>query len=494
MKNFSVLEDKIYPYLNKKLLFLVASGIINLFILLIIIWLSSFIADHIFYFSIPVRWFVLIVNAMLSIYLTYRILLSGIIDIWKMKKSGNFTPLTREIGSGMSSVEDTLTNIYQLSRESDHKSKSLRDLAIDRFTQKIDHLDFKTILRFRKYIISFPLILMILTGSIVLLISVHEALSMSAMRILNPVGKYEIVPDFSFSVAPGDTSIINGNSLELEVKYQGPRSENLFLEYRTSGADFLKQIELADHFGVFKGEIQNIKVPVEYQFRVIPEGRPAWKDKILSQIYHVDVKTPPTITEMQVRIEPPAYTRLPIQMSDKNIGNIIAYSGSKIRVTATASKNLNQASIDISDGQQIQLQIREQKLSAEFKLQKSGTYNFNILDRENLSNQNPIDYQITQLDDRFPFIDLIDPGDDIEVPPDAAIELLMEATDDFGFTNLNIHYQVIRSIKFVSYRSWIKKNNFSPRIEFKIFSTISSLELSGYECGLWRYSKLLYFC
>ena len=85
MKNIHILDNKILSYLKKKLILQVSSGIVNISILLIIIWLSTFIADHIFYFSIPVRWLVLIVNSVLSVYLGYRFLIYGVLDTWKMK-------------------------------------------------------------------------------------------------------------------------------------------------------------------------------------------------------------------------------------------------------------------------------------------------------------------------------------------------------------------------------------------------------------------------
>ena len=469
MKNLHILDNKILSYLKKKLIFQASSGIVNIFIVLIIIWLSSFIADHIFYFSIPVRWFVLIVNCVLSVYLGYRFLIFGVLDTWRIKKSGDYTQLTREIGAGIPQLGDKLTNIYQLSRELKDESTALRILAITRFTEKIKDLDFRSILRIKNNLLSVSLITMVLLGSVFLVITAHDALSVSAMRILNPTGRYELIPEFSFIVSPGDTSIINGNSLELEIRYHGPRLEKLYMEYRNSGTDFFRQKELKENYGIFKGEILNIRYPVEYQFRAVPEGRSAWQDKIISDIYNVDVKTPPAITEMQVRVEPPAYTKLPLQVSDKNLGNILAYSGSKVQIAAISSKLVKDAYLSFMDGRKMELRMREKKLNGGFRITKSGSYHFEITDKEDLNNQNPIEYQITVLEDRFPLIELIDPGDDLEIPPDAAINLLMEANDDFGFTNLNIRYQIISSVPSLGDTSWKSDKISLPGPNLKYF-------------------------
>ena len=469
MKNLHILDIKILSYLKKKLIFQASSGSVNIFVVLIIVWLSTFIADHIFYFSIPVRWFVLIVNCVLSVYLGYRFLIFGVLNTWRIKKSGDYTQLTREIGAGIPRLGDKLTNIYQLSRELKDDSTALRILAINRFTAKIKDLDFRSILRIKNNLLSVSLITMVLLGSAFLIITAHDALSVSAMRILNPTGRYELIPDFSFVVSPGDTSIINGNSLELEIKYHGPRLEKLYMEYSNRGTDFFRQKELKENYGIFKGEILNIRYPAEYQFRGVPEGRSAWKDKIISDIYNVDVKTPPAITEMQVRVEPPTYTKLPVRVSDKNLGNILAYSGSKVEITAISSKLVKDAYLSFMDGRKTELRMREKKLTGGFRITNSGSYHFEVTDKEDLHNQNPIEYQITMLDDRFPLIELIDPGDDLEIPPDAAINLLMEANDDFGFTNLEIRYQIISSVPSLGDSSWRSDKISIPGSNIKYF-------------------------
>ncbi len=454
MNNLSLLNKKILSYLQKKLLYQAVSGIVNISILLVIVWLSTFIADHIFYFSVPVRWFVLIVNVILTIYLIYHFLAREVLDSWKMKKSGDYTQLTKEIGTGIPNLSDRITNIYQLSRDVEGGSDSLKQLAIDRFIKIIKDVDFTSILNIKNHLISYPVIVMVIAGSIILLLMTSDALSVSARRILNPAGNYEIIPEYSFTVSPGDTSILNGSPLDLSVKYQGPRAEKILMEYRSSGSEILKHTELTNVFGIFTGQIANIRKPLEYQLRAVPEGRPVWQDKMISPVYTVDVKTPPAITELQVRVTPPAYTQLPVQIFDKNLGNVIAYAGSRIKITARSTKELNAAALIFSDGQKTDLRIQESKLSGDFPLKNSGTYYFEISDKENLKNIDPIVYQITVLEDRHPLVELIDPGDDIEIPPDAAVNLLIDANDDFGFTKLGIKYQMISSIEALGDSSW----------------------------------------
>ena len=95
-------------------MFRVFAGMIHLSIFILIIWLSTILADSVFYFTSNVRWFILILNSSITIYLLYQFVLSPIIDFFLLSENKDLTPITKYIGECFPSVEDRLTNIYQL--------------------------------------------------------------------------------------------------------------------------------------------------------------------------------------------------------------------------------------------------------------------------------------------------------------------------------------------------------------------------------------------
>jgi len=455
MQTTQDLQDKILSYLRKRLFYQITSGIVNLLMVILVIWISTFIADNIFYFSEAGRWFVLIVNIVLSLYLIFRFVVSKIIENWNLIKTKNLTPLTREIGRAFPDISDKLTNIYQLSRmESDGDSGELRHQAVRRFSDRISALDFKTALILRNFLFSFSFIFLILTGSLFLVLTVPDSLLSSAIRIINPTSTNNLVPEYTFTIMPGDTSLLAGNSLKVQAKFSGPPVEKVNLIFRRQNEEYATNIEMRKTRDSYSGELINLRSSLEYRLKAIPQFKVDWQDKLVSDNYNVEVKTPPTISELQVRIIPPGYTKLPEELLDKNLGNILAYKGSQVNISAFSSKPVNSAFLIFSDDNQKTMLVNENKLTSNFSVTKSGSYHLSIMDQESINNQSPIEYQINALIDRYPTIELIDPGEDLEIPPDAAINLLIDANDDFGFSQLKLNYQVISSIPELSDSSW----------------------------------------
>jgi len=245
MNSAKVLQNKIALYLRKKIKYQLIAGVINVLVLLVIIWVSTFLADLVFYFSVPVRWFVLIVNSILTVYLIYIMIGQFIVQVWRLKKSADYTPLTKEIGATLPEIDDKLTNIYQLSKEiSGNDSAELRLLALDRFIQKITRIDFRSALHMGAYMLPRPFIILVTIGSLLLIAFTTQALSNSALRIINPMGDYELLPEYSFKVSPGDTTILSGNNINITSEYFGPRPEKLILKYKENSSDYFKETEL----------------------------------------------------------------------------------------------------------------------------------------------------------------------------------------------------------------------------------------------------------
>lgn len=455
MNSIDKLNEKILTYLNRKLILQGMSGIVNSIISLLIVWISTFAADSILHFSVPVRWFVLTVNLAISFFLIYQFLLKDLISGIRLRRSENLTPVTREIGRQFPDINDTLTNIYQLAgTQNGHDSAALRQMAVENFLNKIKDLNFILVLKIKEYLFAPVVIVLILAGSLMLVGLIPRAMGISAQRILNPAGTYELLPGFSFAVNPGDTTLLSGAKFVVSAEYSGPVAENLVIKYRTYDDDYYNSVVMKQEDDRYLAEISNVRSDVVYQLQAVPVSNAAWREKLLSDQYRVTVKEPPVITELQVRIKPPAYTGLPEQVADQNQGNIIAYQGSEVRVTAISSKKLESGKIKFPGQADVGMTVRENRVTGAFTVRESGSYHISLTDPENIANQDPIVYQISAIKDRYPTIELIEPGADLEIPPDAAINLVSEANDDFGFTQLKLNYQIAGDMASLGDTTW----------------------------------------
>jgi hypothetical protein len=337
---------KIILFQRKNLTFRIIAGIMHFFLFLLIIWLSTFLADSVFYFKTEVRWFILILNSLLTFYLLYQFVLSPLIESIFLSDKKDLTHITNDIGHQFPTIADRLTNIYQLIlSKPPGSSSSIRQYAIGQFAEKISSFNFSNKLTLKKYFFPISLILPVLLGSILVIFSLSERLSLSAKRILNPTGEYAIVPWYDFSVDPGDARVISGESLDVSIIYQGPEADKCILWYRNQGEKNLQSEEFRKKKAHYHLELTNVRKPFEYYIQAIPAFPTEWRDKLISRMYRVETLNPPLVNEIQVEIQPPAYTVLPKRFLERNVGDIIAYPGSKINVSGLASKNLKHAEI-----------------------------------------------------------------------------------------------------------------------------------------------------
>jgi hypothetical protein len=413
------------------------------------------LADSLFYFTSDVRWFILILNGLLSIYLLYQFIASPLIDYFRLSEKRDLTPVTSNIGRQFPAIADRLTNIYQLIQEKPGGSSSpLRQYAIEKFTDSISTISFKSKLVFRKYVLSFFYILPILVGSILLTIMLGDKMSLSAKRIMDPSGEYAVVPEYTFVVTPGDARIISGETFKIAMTYQGPKAEQYIFWFRHEDEKHLQSKIFRRQQSTYYVNLENVRKPFEYYLQAIPAFPTEWRDKLISNIYTVETLNPPLVNELQVEVEPPLYTALPRRFSDKNVGDIIAYPGSKIKISGRASKNLKTAEIHFSHDDLKTCKVQENKFNYSFIVSTDQSYYIQLLDFEDLGNQNPIEYSITVLIDQFPFVQITEPGEDIEISADGAVNLVIEGTDDFGFRDLSLHYQIKGKIEETRDTTW----------------------------------------
>jgi len=443
MEATNLIIRKIVLFQRKNLAFRIITGFIHFIIFLFIIWLSTFLADSVFYFKTEVRWFILILNSSITIYLLYNYFFSSIIEYILLSEKKDLTPVTKTIGEYFPPIADRLTNIYQLIiSDPPGSSLSIKQYAIGQFAERISSTNFAKKLRLKDYFMPFSFTLPVLLGSVLLILTLGGRLSLSAKRVLNPAGEYAFVPEYIFSVNPGDARIITGKSLEVIVTYQGPEVEKCVFWYHNQGEKNLHSKALSKGPNSYHLQLDNVRKSFDYYIQAISTFPAEWQDKLVSKKFLVETLIPPVVNEIQVEIQPPHYTKLPKQYLELNIGDIITYPGSKINISALANKNLKKAQIVFSDADKKNCKMQGNKFSYAFTINSDQSYSFYITDFEDLPNQDPIEYSITVLVDQFPFVEILEPGEDIEIAADGAVNLLIEGNDDFGFKSLNLHYQI----------------------------------------------------
>ncbi len=235
-------------------------------------------------------------------------------------------------------------------------------------------------------------------------------------------------PLYELKVEPGDTSIRQGGRLEVTAVPLGfePPLVELYAKFESSvdweRAPMGPQLEGAGYGFSFS----MVREPLRYY---VEAGR------LRSREFKVDVIAMPTVENIRLEFEYPAWSGLKPSVQDPG-GDIMAVAGTKVGVILTTDKEL-------ADGL---LVVGEQEISlrgnrAEIVVGEDSSYHVAAMHRGERVRLTE-DYFITAVPDEKPEVKILEPGRDWRASSIEEVAVRLEATDDFGLRGLQLHYAV----------------------------------------------------
>ena len=354
--------------------------------------------------------------------------------------------IARRVGEYFPSVSDNLTNFLQLHQESAKGtslySMELLDASFADFSELVRSIDFglavdeSAIARMRKWLAGSAC-------SLIMLVLLFPASTPGALfRLAHFNTEFVVPPKYVFDVSPGNKEIVKGEQVAIRVKVSSsdellihPASLDLF--YRMVGQNPFEQMSLkSDSTGTYEGKIQTVAASTEYYVRA---------SDVQSQTYVLKVLDRPVIRSLRVRLDFPAYSRLPVRIQDEFSGDVMALPGTRVSIVGDASKQLKEANIVFGRDSLLKLSVIENKFSGGFLLRHDGTYYVELTDRDTLTNPDPVQYNLRMIPDEWPTVAIIAPGKNLDIAGDQSLQILVHAEDDFGFSRLRLGYRLIHS-------------------------------------------------
>ena len=433
---------KIYHYARRKLLYKTIGGFFILLLLLSAAWLSLTLADHTFYFSKITRIGFWIINFSLFLYLFNKYVFKNIYGLIRLNNTVDFTVTALEIGKLFPEIKDELANSYNLmsKNEGANVSRDLIRAAIMRTLERYSEVNFEDKIKFQDYIPKRMLYLPVIIGTLILLIFKSDVILHSSKRLINPFNDYLRIPQYHFDVNPGNIKIIKGSPVDIIVRYRGPKISGGKVIFNK---DKKKTLELNRENELLRGKISAVKESFEYQILATPLNLRKYGDKIISPVYKIDVLIPPAVEKIDISIAPPAYTALKKEFLNRNIGDITALPGSLVNIKLSANKLLKNAELQFHSGERVSLKIKGSSAGGSFRIKGDDRYKIVLRDTSDQANINPIVYRVQTIMDNTPFVDIFQPGEDVEVTLDVALPLKIKAEDDFGITKAFLLYQIL---------------------------------------------------
>lgn len=248
---------------------------------------------------------------------------------------------------------------------------------------------------------------------------------------------YDRPVPFQFMVSPGDTTIEQGSTLALQIDFEGRPPSQIRLGIRSEReeqARLLGMSTLQEHrFAFTPPELyENTEYFVEM-------------DGYRSPIYHIRVERLPRLEDLQITVNPPAYSALPVRTEVYPFNRIDVLAGSLLEIKTRSNKPLSSLSLVARDAGTHTELAADTLIRTEFTAHQSERFRFEMADTHGLQNANPFAFRLNVFDDTPPSVHILSPQPRVQEPVSAMVPLLYEYEDDFGFSALRLHYRLYRA-------------------------------------------------
>ena len=355
-------------------------------------------------------------------------------------------------------LEDRLVSAIEFgNREStDPIEAHMLQRLLEDTTQRVKSIDFKATVdhsRTRKHV---GIAALVAVGCCVLALLFPTELHTSLLRVLVPWEKTEPVLTTKLTVEPGNVRILRGKSLPIHVTVTGKSAEKAVLTYENienRGATAsetettqqqINMLQNPDDKRGFAYEIFNIDADMEYYVVA---------NETTSERYIVEVFEMPKVTEISVAYTYPDYTGLkPVVQT--GTGDIQAVVGTQAEIRLTTNKAIQTATFSLKmdvkpEGDEAQESASTQMVISDGNILTTtvdviadGTYAVELLGIDGFNNEIPIKYAIKAIPDAVPEVVIKEPGRDIKTTKLGEVEIIAEATDDYGIAELKLMYRI----------------------------------------------------
>jgi hypothetical protein len=352
----------------------------------------------------------------------------------------NNATISGVVGNHFPSIRDRLLDAMQMYEQREklqqHYSLALIDASFADLHAQIQQLDFSEavrtgwVRRLRKYVAyAFGVAVLVLVIS-------PSGFFTSLYRIAHFQESFASPLPVRFVIDPGNVNAIRGQSVPITVRTEGKAVSSISFNSRQQGQVDFDHQELKRQGEIFHTELSNIKSSTEYYASV---------EDVQSDKFTITVFDRPLIRSFQIKLTPPAYTRISSTLMEENAGDISVYPGTTIGLQLNASKVLSEARLLFNDSTSLALTTAGKFATGVFTAKKRSTYRFILKDSEGLQNLDPVEYTVTIVPDEYPTAEIVTPGRNIDLTESMKIALFIRIKDDFGFSRLRLAWRLAQS-------------------------------------------------
>ncbi|MGD8426478.1 MAG: hypothetical protein PVH63_02550 [Balneolaceae bacterium] len=263
-------------------------------------------------------------------------------------------------------------------------------------------------------------------------------------RLTHPWISYSPPNPYTFDIEPGTITLEQGESFIPKIKFEGEYPENLSLAFKTDiENDF--RTRNATSVATQEATFSPISLTANGSYYFIMDG-------FKSPVHRVTIQLRPRLEKLSAKIIPPSYTGLDTSTLTYPFSQMSTYRGTKIELSAKTNKPLSKISLfRTASGDTVTLASSPEDPTSfhyGWSVGAIDTASFNMSDSAGLSNKNKFRFVIEPKDDQYPFVNLVEPSDNLQMKTPENLVLEYKAGDDFGLTRASLHFELQRA--FVS--------------------------------------------
>ncbi len=343
-----------------------------------------------------------------------------------------------QIGGRMPQMRDELSNALQIVREAEAQESPSKDLAWAAFWQiaeRVEPIHFEKALdtsRLKQRGVA----ALGLTAVAVLLLMLFPPRFHHAMEMFLAPWKDPFASRIRFEISPENAEILAGESVQIRARVFGIQPRKTLLRVSYQNGKIKETFPLRrDGDGSFSHRLENVTEPFAYRVQA---------DGYISPSFEIRVIDLPDVRNLQLTVRPPRYTQLPEQTLEPNVGNLQVLPGTRVKVEVQTNKSVERAGLVFANGDTLFLQQDGEGYSGRFRVSRENTYFVTLQDERGHSNPNPIKYQIKLVQDQNPVVQIVFPGEDVDIDESMRVRLGIVGEDDYGFSDLILHYVLYR--------------------------------------------------
>ena len=415
----------------------------------IIIFLFIITIENIFYLSSSLRMKFWISALVLFIIMIILLIVASIQIKNNRFKNYKLEYIAKKTGKFGFSKQDTLINGLQIESSKENLySKDLSNTFINQTIDTLSKLDLSFLYPIKKIYLWKKITLISLIITLLTLIGTWKHSVSSIYRLTH--ANTEFVPPKPFELIglTRHLNILGGENADIIFKAKGEIPDSIFIEFRplfnTQDNDSLV-IVTAQKTNKDEYSFQFMEIYQNFRYRAYSPSLNFWDpwDEITTKYFSISVTDRPSIDDFLVTVTPPLYTGLNKQSQKANQAQIQAIRGSTITVELKSNRELDLAEL-ILDEETKGMIIKGKKAEFKFIANSNQKFSINLKDKRGVRNRNPIPFNIEIINDTSPQMTIIQPPPIIELGSDQEIPILMSIEDDFGFSNLQLSYELQR--------------------------------------------------